>query len=152
MIYLESPKDLFFCEVIAMTVFSQRTQAQVFMPLIMWKGRLATAVCLCRYGKGRLERKGRKKWRGGGGELAERAKRGLKDAGAVVISEQTSPRTERLDLYDGIGLNTPEGASSPPGPADQLLRSTAGCLGTSRIFTSGPWRPTTSSRLPRLVS
>lgn len=89
---------------------------------------------------------------GARGELAERAKRGLKDAGTVVISEQTSPRTERLDLYDGIGLNTPEGASSPPGPADQLLRSTAGCLGTSRIFTSGPWRPTTSSRLPRLVS
>lgn len=102
-----------------MTVFSQRAQAQVFMPLIMWKGRLATAVCLCRYSKGRLERKGRRKWRGGGGELAERAKRGLKDAGTAVISEQTSPRTERLDLYDQTKYS--RGSIVSPGPGSSAV-------------------------------
>lgn len=50
----------FFCKTIAMTVFSQRAQVQVSMLLIMWQGNLATAVCLCRYVKRRLERKGRR--------------------------------------------------------------------------------------------
>lgn len=71
------------------------------MPFIMWRGNLATAVCLCRYVKRKRRevndgrKKARRVWRGAGGEPGERARRGLLDTGTVVISEQSTRRTEQ---------------------------------------------------------
>lgn len=54
------PRIFFFsllCNLIVLTLFSQILRVQLFILLIMWHGNLATAVCLCRYVKWRLERK-----------------------------------------------------------------------------------------------
>lgn len=57
-----------------------------------------------------------------------------------------------VDLNCRSWLTTPGRTFFSLDTADQLLWYTAGSLGTSQIFTSGRWRPTTSRRLPRLVS
>lgn len=73
---------------------------QVFMPLLMWQGNLATAVCLCRYVKRRLRevndgRKGRRMRRGDRGSLLRQCGVGWGHPETMVISEQTTRRTEQ---------------------------------------------------------